>query len=246
MSDPRVVEEHHRRLALHLGMGDAEMERVLVERLLEPERGRPGQRRAGVDVAVEGEQDDLERAAAGERPGGEVGGVDAGVGVPVAARLDEGLGGPAVGSGQPVHADDPGRPRALHGGHCSRARGRARSPARYSIQTVFTLTNSRMPVLGELAAVARALDRRRTAAAGRTARWRSRTPSPPRCRAASRSARARSCVNSAAPRPKGESFASADRLLLVRGADHRGDRAEQLLVERGHARGRRRRARVGG
>ena len=46
---------------------------------------------------------------------------------------------------------------------------------------------------------------------------------------------ARSCVQSAAPRPNGESLASRDRVVLVLGPDHRGDRAEGLLVEGGHA-----------
>src|SRR5207244_5539907 len=83
-AEPRLVQEHDRPLALHVRIGGAEVERILVLRPREVVTRGLRNRVLGADLAIEREQDDLaDRRAGGSH--GEIVGRHARVGIAVVA-----------------------------------------------------------------------------------------------------------------------------------------------------------------
>src|SRR5262249_47408902 len=72
VAEPRIVEQHPGPLALHFGMGDSEVERILVRRRLEALPRPLARDVASRHVAIESEENDLAPSGAAEVPGGKV------------------------------------------------------------------------------------------------------------------------------------------------------------------------------
>src|SRR6185295_14023873 len=106
VADPRLVQEHDRRLALRVRMLDAEVERVLVRRRLQPSARGLGHDVRGGHLALEHQQRELAHPAAAGVTRGKVLREDRGMRVAVAARLHQRLGGAPVANGDGIE----GRP----------------------------------------------------------------------------------------------------------------------------------------